>query len=254
MANQNEHSENHVQFSKALTRIHEGLLATSLLQHPKAADVKRGNAFVSHKSTETWHRFLDELCQLCQFDKGAGNTTSIAVAEAEVHCGPVTFWLATNTGSKRELEGSRNKRRDHLVLCLKALQRISKSDDWEKKREESKSQELIIHKSVKLSHDKLDNCQKGLQRFVKSARNLLKADGTWHGEGKSASSSPVPTTNFQCRRISIECFRYPYTRERSCEALRSCLQISSITFGRHSQIEDQSHRRRYLERNKTLHR
>jgi hypothetical protein len=175
--------------STAITSLHEGLFARSLLQHRKAADVSRRPVDASVKPPiETWDRFLDELCQLCQLQKGAENTTAIA-AEASKDEPTVVFWLASNTGQHWELQGTRDKRKNHLEWILNNLKKLARSAHWEKQGRERDASEIIFRKSVAQSKDKISNYQSRLQLFVKHVVDLLK-DGCQEGkEGHQAQKA-----------------------------------------------------------------
>lgn len=184
MASTCDLSSDQARFSFALKKVHEGLFARSLLQHPNAAVASRSPTDASLKPPiETWSRFLDELCQLCQFHKGARNTTAIAV-EASRDGSGVIYWLTTNTGSRLELEGQREKRRLHLQHLLRILRGlINIKDDWEKERKQQDVEYAILVSSVQLSRDKIATYQTGLRRFV--SRDVVEQLAYGSTEGTS---------------------------------------------------------------------
>lgn len=110
--------------------------------------------------SRAWHRFLDDLCLLCDFDTGGKSVTSIAAQDARDY---LVFWITANDGPKdRAVEHLR-----WLLLILSEASDISL---------DSKTDQ-IVQKSAVLCDRKVKNYARWLRRWLEHAESLC-ADGS----------------------------------------------------------------------------
>jgi hypothetical protein len=92
--------------------LYDSLFLQSLLQHgayPQGKDAKTRH---THEDTRTnWHRFLDDLCSLCDSQCGGKSVVSIGVEQRSDHN---IFWISTAPQYQQDAEA-------HLVELLSLL-------------------------------------------------------------------------------------------------------------------------------------
>ncbi|PIA97955.1 hypothetical protein CB0940_05371 [Cercospora beticola] len=101
-------------------RLHDHIVAKDLVQHVAVEHVtsylKPGTGVPFKPQQTTWHRFLDELCHLCDF-KGGGKTVRSIAVENTSSSGTI-FWAASTYTDSAAFE-------QHLLALLGVLKRLS---------------------------------------------------------------------------------------------------------------------------------
>lgn len=116
--------------------------------------------------SRAWHRFIDDLCLLCDFHTGGKSVTSIAVEDAHDH---LVFWITANGGPKDQAV-------NHLRWLLSMLSEPSDISMNSKA-------DQIIQKSAALCDRRVANYAKWLRRWLEQAESLC-ADGPNRGNYK----------------------------------------------------------------------
>ncbi|KAK0906836.1 hypothetical protein LTS16_009839 [Friedmanniomyces endolithicus] len=102
--------------------LYDGLLIQSLLQHDPTrlpSSVRRNSPNASQDIQSEWHRFLDDLCFLC--DSQSGGKSVVALIAEEVR-GESVFWVTTEPVHQDVAV-------DHLNVILHLLQKCIRADE-----------------------------------------------------------------------------------------------------------------------------
>ncbi len=102
--------------------LYDGLLIQSLLQHDPTqlpSSVRRNSPNASQDIQSEWHRFLDDLCFLC--DSQSGGKSVVALIAEEVR-GESVFWVTTEPVYQDVAV-------DHLNVILHLLQKCIRADE-----------------------------------------------------------------------------------------------------------------------------
>ncbi|KAK6381053.1 hypothetical protein LTR81_027632 [Elasticomyces elasticus] len=147
---------------------YDSLFVHSLLQHEatsKPAFPIRKPAQPAFSTHSGWHRFLDDLCFMC--DSRTGGKTVVAVL-AERRSEETIFWLATPTMMQQSTA-------NHLDGLLRVIRKMLRTD-------ETHVQPLIddvIRRSIERSPQRIHHYGGRLTHLIES---MVQGDGTGMGE------------------------------------------------------------------------
>lgn len=127
------------------------------VEHARRSYADLGMA--SENSSTSWHKFLDSLSWLCDYQLGGKTVVSIAVESAEV--GPI-YWIAMNHKVKQQAV-------KHLKLVLNELRTAGDLASAEL----DALQYRISEKSVSHCWKKVENYRRQLSKLVQAARGMI---------------------------------------------------------------------------------
>ncbi|KAK5074797.1 hypothetical protein LTS08_005634 [Lithohypha guttulata] len=118
---------------------------------------------VTDQLTELWHKFLDSILLLCDFEKG-GDT--VAAIGAQTTPESPIYWLASNSGKVK-------RSREHLVWIFEQLNRMCADEGIS-----YKVQEGIVKESISFCSKRINDQSRWLSKDIQHARQAAGASTT----------------------------------------------------------------------------
>ena len=153
---------------RLLHRFYEPLILLSILEPTRGSSNSHGTPDSSSDGHQDfWHKFLDQLSYLCDYQQGG--TTVSAIAAQDTPTGS-TFWLAANAASLQ-------KALPHLEWVLRALESLHDASPTELDEVE----EQIFTRCIEFSADKVKNYSRRLCGEFGRATDLLGSPAAQSG-------------------------------------------------------------------------
>lgn len=178
-----------IKMSDLIKKVQEGLFVKSLIQHaqPDHALSYGRPSSGDQPVVVSWHRFLDELCHLCQFKRGGDDITAMAAQQRQ---NGTVFWIATNTGIEPESDEKRQNRRRHLTWIVRT---ISTQNGWSQSQAQSNASELVFAEAVRQAPQRIENYRHRLSSLVKMIQDELE-NGNERGKVQNLPDFPRLTS------------------------------------------------------------
>lgn len=150
---------------KLLRRFYEPLILLSVLEPTRGAlrpDLITDRGLQGR--AKLWRNFLDQLCFLCDAQKGGDTVTAIGAQRTVEH---TVFWLGSNSGA-------RNDAKRHVEWILSQLARLYELD----RDETSEFEDKLIAECVKFSSCRVKTYIKFLLNDIKKSQPKKIVEGS----------------------------------------------------------------------------
>jgi hypothetical protein len=161
-----------IQLERHLHRFYEPLILLSMLVRWGTYERESTSKLGEKGEYKPWHRFLDQLCWLCDYECGGKSVTSIAV---QATTGELIYWVAVK-------QKSAAKALSHLKWILLEL---GKLDSLSPNQQQGVEDE-IVRRSVEFSSARVKNYGRWLCNFIGNVMEQQSPGSPQEGQQNSA--------------------------------------------------------------------